>query len=700
MSGTIDFFNLLSNYSTESAAQDPFFVMKGKSNQELLKWLENEVEYRSKAHDPFFSNCYANLKAYKNAYYKSGNKRQTDSNNELPFQRTSKYSVNHLYELTENMVSRMTRVKPAVEVIPANDEFEDQNSAKAVQLLISHLWYINDVDFLLQKIHRQKYIFGESFVSINWDPKKGDLSQEYVSLRDSGKLDKNGNPPKGINVRVGDVCFETILPWDVLLEVKPDYDKVSNVFVREIKHIEEVKRKYKDKAKDIKVNESYKHFNPAGTNLEMLKKQVPVYTFYHKANDEFPNGKRIVFTNGVILEEGDLGHNHGDLPFLRLTDIDIPGQLHGMSRYEQTLNLQNSHNNLSQSIMKNEFMMAAPKWVMPRGACKVEQLGNGRTIIQYQGPVAPQLVQMNPTSQTTFAFRDQIKTEMETVFGVHAISRGEPPKGITAAVALQFLNEQETERAISDIAKHNNFVRDLAIRSISVASDKYDINDGRMLRVLGKENKHLLKFFDAANLHKDYDVRIQNSSAIPQSQSAKMERIIQTMQYAPDLFTPERWTELLEFGSTEKLHTLATEAIHAAESIVQDIVEGNQVPDPEEWEDIITHLRVFYKAIQKRSFKEEVPQERQEYMKLYIETLERIASEKAAKNPLFASKLAQLELFPIFWATNVPASAEQMEAMVNGQANRGEPITGQIPASEPAAIPGQDFKSNQLRATK
>jgi len=351
--------------------------------------------------------------------------------------------------------------------------------------------------------------------------------------------------------------------------------------------------------------------------------------------------------------------------------------------------LQNAHNNLSQSIMKNEFLMAAPKWVMPRGACKLEQLGNGRTVIQYQGGIAPQLVQMNPTSPTSFNFRDKTEQEMGQIMGVHQVSRGEPPKGITAAVALQFLNEQETERGISDIAKHNQLVVKVALKSISVAGDYYQIEDGRMLRVLGKENKYMIKYFDAANLHKDYDIRIQNSSALPQSKAAKMERIIQTMQYAPTLFTPERWAELLEFGSTEKMHTLITEAITSAESENEDILEGNPVEEPKEWEDLITHLRIHYKKMQARSFKEDVPEPAREALIMHTKVTEMLAAEKALKNPLFAAKLAQLEQYPLFWEAPVPPSREQQEMEVQGQTNRGEEVTGAMPATEPETFPGE-----------
>ena len=690
MAGMLDFFTKEYDTNGASSEQEPFFTMKGKSEQEILKWLNDELIHRARSHEAFFNTCYSNLQAYKGDYYKRSGQRQSDSNLDRPFVKTSKYCVNHLYEMTENMVSQMTRVKPAVEVMPANDEFEDKNSARAVKLLVQHLWYVNDIDLLIQKLHRQRLIFGESFLCVDWDKRKGDLHPDYIILRNAEMLNKDGSIPTNLkekSVKVGDVRYRSILPWNIYLENKEEYSEVQNAFVKESMHIAEVKRLYPKTSKSNRKNKSIKEYSLSTLKKETVYNKVNVFTFFQKASDEFPNGRKIVFLEDMILQDEDLGFSHGDLPFLRLVDLEVPGSLHGMSRYQQVLNMQVAHNNLSQAMMKNEFLMGAPKWMMPRGACKIEQLGNGPTIVQYQGPVAPQLVQMNPTSPTTFNFRSQIATELGQGFGVHPVSRGEPPRGITAAVAMQFLNEQETERSISDISRHNNFVRDLAIISISVAGDRYDINDGRMLRILGKENKHLLKFFDVAHLHKDYDVRINNSSALPQSQSAKMERIIQTMQYAPQMFTPERWAELLEFGSIDKMHSLATEAIQSAESAVQDLLEGNFVGDPEEWEDLITHLRIYYQAMQKRSFKEDVPNHLRENFNLHVETTERLAAEKAKINPLFASKLAQIELYPIFWQEAVvPPSTEHQQAVVQGQANRGEPVDGQIPATEPKPL--------------
>ena len=57
------------------------------------------------------------------------------------------------------------------------------------------------------------------------------------------------------------------------------------------------------------------------------------------------------------------------------------------------------HDNLSTLLAKNIYLMGHAKWVMPRGACKIESLGNDNTIIQYQGPVPPQMLQTSQILQ-------------------------------------------------------------------------------------------------------------------------------------------------------------------------------------------------------------------------------------------------------------------------------------------------------------
>jgi len=674
----------------------PFHTVKDKEKEDILDWAETTVEALEKQAHKRHIRYRKNLSAYKGLSPLTTTTISRTSDRTL-LNTTPKFVVNHIYDMTETKVSQMTRLKPNVEVLPTNDEFDDKNAALAVKYLINHLWYINNMDDILQKMQRHTRIFGESYCFITWDKHKGDLHPMYVKARDLGVdldytdeegnpvLDKEGNPiklSKDEPVLTGDINYEVEVPWRVLLQRKKKLDDVDYCFRVRVKPTEDLKKEYPKLADKIKKSANIKAYDAETLHEKLLEDETIYYEFYHKKSEHCPNGYYLKFTKGLLLERAELPYSHGNLPFERITDIDIPEQLNGQSAYEMIRPIQNMHNNLSTLLAKNIYLTGHAKWVMPRGACKIEALGNDSTIVQYQGPQPPQLLQTAPNPPEAYAFRDKLQDEMGQVYGVHGVSRSSPPPGITAGVALQFLNEQEQERSTSDVAKHNNLVQALARQTIAVAGDYYQPDDGRMLRIVGKDNKYSIRHFDSANLNKDYDIRIQVGSALPESKAGKIQRIVEIMQMKPDLLSNERWVDLLEFGNTDKMVTLITAAVKSAESENEDIMSGKPVSDPQDFEDHFIHWRTHVKAIQNRAFKEECPPVIREIMLEHIAVHEYAMVEKAKQNPAFEAKLAQLPLFPIFPNGFVPRSKEHMTMVVQGQSNRGEQISDIVPGEE------------------
>ncbi len=150
----------------------------------------------------------------------------------------------------------------------------------------------------------------------------------------------------------------------------------------------------------------------------------------------------------------------------------------------------------------------------------------------------------------------------------------------------------------------------------------------------------------------------------------------------PDLLSNERWIDLLDLGNTEKMNSLITVAVRAAESENEDIMAGRPVEDPQEYEDHIAHWRTHIKAIQDRTFKEECPPENREALLEHIAITEFLMVEKAQVNPTFEAQLATLPSFPIFPNGFIPKSAEHQTAIVQGAANRGDAVVGIIPGED------------------
>ena len=699
----MDSFDDFNEYTNSEVQEKPFFkVLKSGKKEELKDWLcsvsqalMSESEERARVQRE-------NLMLYRGVTFDKKMERSIDRDRNIrKLSKMQKFVVNHLYDLTETKVSQMNRIKPAVEVMPVNDEWQDRASAKVVKFINDHLWRENEIDNKRIEMHRQARIFGESFMFITWNQEKGDLHPAYVQARDAG-LDVEKDKKLQKLKTVGDVEYSVEMPWRVFLQRKEKFCDSEYVFRVSVRPTEELKEEYK--GKNIDDNEEFYTFDADNLTESFIEKHNIVVEFWHKKTKYVPNGYYAKFVMSDLLETNENPKElmHGRLPIVRLTDLDVPGVLNGVSRYETIASIQGMHNNLSTLIAKNIYLTAHAKWVMPRGAAKIEQLGNDSTVIQYQGPVPPQMIQASPNAPEVYAFRDKLKEEMQVIYGSHGISRGEVPKGITAASALQFLNELENERATSDIAKDSFLIKDIAKIGIAVAGAFYEVEDGRMVRIVGENNKFLIRHFDTAHLHKPYDIRFDNSTGLPETKSAKIQRILDAMQRNPNMVTPERWETLLELADTEKLSTLATEAVKAADSIVEDIMAGREVAPLEDWHDLIIHWEAYVKSMQGRAFNEEADPAIRSKMKDHLFWTEEAMLDKAKKNPEFQAKLAMLTLFPVFHHTNfeVPMSREHQMAMVQGQTNRGADVTGMIPGTSPQEMQEEQFAKEKLRRGK
>ena len=682
--------------STEAEVK-PFFKVMDKKDDELLEWLNVVKEALIQQAQSRTNGQRANLGHYRGVTMAKSTRYKNRDSNQPRFSKIRKFVVNHLHDLTETKVSQMTRLKPAVQILPTNSEWKDRSSAQVVKMIVDHIWDMKDVDGLATKMQRHVRIFGETYCFVLWDKSSGDLTPAYVKARDA-KLDLNRPEIKNIKY-TGDVCYEHELPWRVFLHRTDNIDKCEYAFRVKIIPTDKLKAQYPDKAKKLESEDEVRIFDSEHMMEKRLEKHTAVFTMYHKYTEEVGEGAEIVFTKDCILERGKLPYTHGQLPFVRLTDLDVPEVLNGVSRYEMIVPIQRMFNNIQTLIAKNIYLTAQAKWMMPRGTCKIEQLGNDNTIVQFQGAIAPKLVQVTPNSPQVYDYAQILLQYMQTLYGSHGISRGEIPKGITAGTALQFLNELETERASTDIAKHGKLIKDLAKMTISVTGDYYKPDDGRMIRIVGENNKFLIRHFDTAHLNKNYDVKVDNSTGLPETKSAKTQRILDAMQRNPNMVSGERWESLLELADTEKLSSITTEAVKASDSIIEDLMAGREVAPLEEWHDFIVHWQTYSKAMQSRAFNEEADPMIRAKVKDFVFMTERAMIRKMQNNPEFEAKLATLTLFPLFVHEDFvpPRSMEQQIAMVQGQTNRGAEVTGTIPGTSTQDILEQQNAKARLK---
>lgn len=652
----------------------PFWALPLDSKEEkdeklVHEWLKAELDHLKYINRDRFHNIHKNLALYKGLQYRDqnlrlGNRDGVDQKNQM----IEKIVLHHLFDLSKSRVSKLLKYKPAVAILPTTDEWEDDIAAKMTKAWLDHIWYVERFDGVkVPKFIRYAQPMGESYMFIDWDPDKGDISKQYRNavteakrnglgdrvplLDEDGKQQVDGNNnPIWIDSPVynGDVTYRVKMTLDVLLQRVPtgDFEDVKYCLVKDTYHVEEARLLWPKAAKSIK-SEKDAHFYDF-EKMETYKDShlVDVWTFYYRRSKELTNGRRIRFTADGILENVNFPFSHKNLPCKRYTDLDIPGELHGRSFFDLVKQSTGAHNNITNMILRNFTMVGHPKWMLPAGSAKLESLGNTITTVQYKGPIAPQLVSAPTTPREFFEFRNMLKEEFLQHADVSTTGRGDPPPGITAAVALQYLSELENERWNESVLKINECFLQTSIDTISVAGDKYEAGDERMMRLMGKNNKWMSVAIDVSHFTKDYDIRIQSSSALPESKAAKTEYLLYLNERFPERVDADSVLNMLDISSSEKFMNVATVSVRAAEAENEMLLnaKARQVNPPSDEEDHVAHWRIHTRQMREWAFKNMTAAPIQNRFREHVLATEMLIAKKAMTNPVYAKVVEQIAL--------------------------------------------------------
>ena len=656
--------------------------------EELEKWFDHTVTACQDFYRNFFQILFDNLLLYKGIHWLSADRQANRVLDKQGFAniRNPRVVINHLGDFVTQWVSRLTRYRPAVAIYPGRSQQEDAEDAKIAKDVLDCIWYQERIDTVLQEFVRQMKIFGEAYLWITWDPQKGDIHPDWVTARDTQRavpiLDSKGQPIKNSKgdpmnmdktVHIGDIDYTIFAPWHVFDQPKRNRKDIEWSIRWYTQDVEYLKAKYPDQADKIKPDLDLNHlYSGYRIDVARLKNEIVVYELFHKSTEFMEKGRYIKRVKNCILENTDLPYEHGQIPYVYMADIDVPDQIRGMSFFQQLFPIQHQINAVSSLIYKALVLYSHPKMVIQDGSCDMQQLLNESTIISYSGGVPPTMLTQNAVAQELFGYLNKLEETAEKLSGVFAMSRGEAPSGVRAAKALRALEEQEDKRAYITAIKYNNIALvDNARMTLSTAGTFYDDSDGRLARIVGKDNEFRVRQFKSSNLSKPYDIRIENTTALSQSPSARIDDITELMQIRFDPQAPlsrEQFVNLLDLTASDQFKDIVTRSTRCAQSENDDFLAGNPVAPPAETEDLIVHWKIHIQPMQGREYKELLEPERKAAIEQHLYITEYLMFEKAygiqdsmgapirMGNPTFQQRLIiECPDFPMLLKTPPPA---------------------------------------------
>lgn len=579
----------------------------------------------------------------------------------------AKIFVNFVNEMVEAKVSQRARFKPAIAILPNNDEIKDMNNAQSTKQALDCKSQEMDFEKIFSDGDKIQFIAGESYTFVLWDKALGGPMPVDPNLKIPGKTD----PMRG------DFKVFPVGPSRAFPQIdKNSWENVNDVSYIEWIHIDELKSLYPDKAGQIKATDDSWYYNGERQNL---KNHAMVVNYFHKVTRFLPKGAYVRYINSCILEKEDLlkNYSHGKLPVIFDTDIDLDEELHGRPFVDNLTRLQALHNMVMASTAKGFAISSNPKWVAPKGSVAINKLTNEYGLMEFQGATAPQLVTFNGVNPASWDLMDKTERFIEKQSSVYGISRGEPPKGIKAAVALQFLDEQELQRESRGMAKRQRRILDVYRLCLFTMAQHYTAEDGRIFRMLGQDNSYLIKTFNLEGVE-NYEIRMQNSSALPDSKAGKIAAIVDINQATPDdpFFGREEIASMIEMGNDNRFRDKIVVSVRAADTVVQRILNGEEGLEPNEWDDFIVQYPILLRALQERQFKDTEQSVSNEFIG-YITSMEYLMQNKMASSPGFAARMQTFYMFPVFMQKPAPIPAP----------------AGINPA--PASVPGEKINEKQ-----
>lgn len=586
--------------------------------------------------------------------------------------------VNFVFDTVNAKCAQMARLKSNITVIPKHDEQDDINDAECAKMLLdsrAEAIELNRQNNLMDKV---KFIFGDAFMWGVWNPDAGDEMKPGVRI---GDVDCFVCGPD----RVFPERFKKKWPGEGAFS-----EQVNHVDYVEWYDIHELKAMYPKHASKIQENQR-EYYDFDVNEIVTPKNQVMVRCFYHRKTPFLPKGVYIKYTDDVILEWLDYPYDEDGLPFVHDGDIEMYNELWCRSYIAQIEQQQRMYNNVQSGIARDFGVGSAPKWVMPKGSAKISSLNNDFTVIEFTGPVAPQLVNNNPISPKAFEVQDRIEKKIYQFSKIYDISRGEVPSGVTANAALRFLDEQESQQILPEEVKRKRRVVNIYKMMLRRMQQFYDKGDGRIARILGPNNEFLMESFESADINNAWDIKLENGPELPDTKVGKIAAIIDlngTTQNDP-IFRREEVIKMLDLGLDEAFKDGASVAVDAAKTLLSMILKGRPVPEPQVYDKHIVHYMIFDRFLQSTTFKSSIKQKTKDIILQRILTMETLMYDLATKNKKFLMELMELDNYPMLYTTPLPLNqlaanmmmAEQPMEPVDPGANTEEVKTINKPPS-------------------
>lgn len=424
--------------------------------------------------------------------------------------------VNRIRPHVRTEVARLTSVEPTAEVVPATSETSDIEAAKAAQSLLLSTFDRLDIQRKVRSAAWWASVTGVGYLKVRWN-KDAEIKYE------------NGEVVKGDFAVSVPSPFHIVVP-NLLLEDIEDQPWVFNVFA--MKH-DQVKARYSDLWPDkytptlISSSEimDETRLNIKGSSSEAQADSCLVIEAWIKPGQTniLPKGGMVTIVDQIVVGISDQGipYTHGQFPFIKIDNVQS-GSYYGTSSIDDLIPLQKELNKIRSVMMEARMKMGNPGLMYRQGTLDPQRMTNriGQLVEIKGGGEYPMPLPTPSLPPIILEEHNQILADFEDISGQHQVSKGNTPTGVTAATAIDMLQEQDNTY-LSATTDSVEFAMQKTAKQLIQLFIQY-ADSKRQVKVVGKDKAISVEYLMGADVKSATDVRVERGSSLPYSKAARV----------------------------------------------------------------------------------------------------------------------------------------------------------------------------------
>lgn len=569
-------------------------MSKRKSlNQDIVQNVKLDYLARREARRSLEAQWQLNINFYVgNQYsYIASNNNLSDYDKQYFWQ--EKEVFNHIAPMIETRISKITRLNPNIEVLPASMDLADIKSAKLSKEIFKAVSNKLDLPSLSKYASTWCEICGTAFYKITWNSDAG-----MVIATDDKKAIREGDVDISVcspfEILPDNLSCENISDMGSIIHAKAvSIDTIKNVYGVDVEP-ENVHSFSLDSGFGTSGGLGYDaHINKV-TNIN-LKNHCVLIERYTKPNVNLPNGRLTIVAGDKLLFDGDLPYLNGDnnervLPFIKQTSSYMPGCFYGVSIIERLVPIQRAYNAIRNR--KHEYFNRISMGVLTvedgsvdTDALEQDGLSPGKVLVYRQGGQAPTIMETPDIHADFKAEEERLMDEFKNLAGVSDLMDNSENYTNLSGTALQLLIEQDDNRVISAIDSAKQALKSLAKHILRLY--KQFAMMPRLIKIAGEMGDVEMYYWDKNSIRSD-DVVFDTSTALGESVASRRSMLLQLLEsgilYDKDgNFSPSmrsKCLDLLGFGAWEHSTDLNSLHINRAqeENILMRTVDAEILP--------------------------------------------------------------------------------------------------------------------------